>query len=195
MIKVFSLDTFATPKISVCMKNKFLTIFIYTNMYIYVHKYTNTCICIYVTPFHWSLERERNVSSICRKHSLWCTLDEEKTVPFWFFFLQQHSRIVLRAKLFVLLLLISWRAQKIWHLVRSHTVYSSFPWTSKWFGSEVPSSVLFHPLGKIMIKPIYLDLFMSHTDLPLLNFLWREENNTSTTLTGHWGQYQMIHSC
>lgn len=86
MIKVFSLDIFATPKISVCMKNKFLTIFIYTNMYIYVHKYTNTCICIYITPFHWFLERERNVSSICRKHSLWCTLDEEKTVRFWFFF-------------------------------------------------------------------------------------------------------------
>lgn len=82
--------------------------------------------------------------------------------------------------MFVLVLLISGRAQKILHTGWSHTVYSSFPWTSKLFDSAVPSSELFHPLGKIMIKPVYLDLFKSHTGTP-------------TTLTGHWGPYQMIH--
>lgn len=60
------------------------------------------------------------------------------------FLLHQHSQISLRAKLPVLLLLVWGRAQRIWGLGWIHTGYSSFPWTSKWFDSEV-SSEQFHP--------------------------------------------------
>lgn len=47
------------------------------------------------------------------------------------FLLYQHSRIIIREKLSVLLLLISGRTQKIRSLGWIHTSYSSFPWTSK----------------------------------------------------------------